>query len=262
MLPFGAVTPVPIGTKITSVLSSGLLNISGIETIPTTQIANACAVYSNGYYILSVAGAGQSTNNIQWWLDVKRLSQDEVGNWGPWYGPMTGQTISCFFSQNGNGDGGELMAGEHTAKGYVYQVAQDGVYGDVAPATATATPIPLIWQSPYNPLGDPSLRCDIHKMEAELLGTSGQINVDFYDIDQMLKTGTNFNLSGTQTYWNDNYWGDGYWSNSSPTRQVIDLSPAIQPRRLSVVFRQNVANDKFELYSATVETLEQAQVFA
>ena len=262
MLPFGSVTPVPIGNKITSVLSSGLLNLSGIETIPTTQIANAAAVYNNGYYILSVAGAGASNNTVQWWLDVKRLAQDDTQFWGPWYGPMTGQSISCFFSQTGNGDGGELMAGEATAKGYVYQVAQDGVYGDITPSTAAAAPIPVIWQTAYNPLGNPTLRCTIHKLEAELLGTSGQINVDFSDIDQTLKTGNSFDLGGTQVYWNDYYWNEQYWSNSSPVRQVIDISPAILPRRLSFIFRQNVSNDKFELYSVTVEALEDSQVFA
>ena len=262
MLPFGSVTPVPIGNKITSVISSGLLNLSGIETIPTAQIANASAVYNDGYYILSVAGAGASNNTVQWWLDVKRLQQDDTQFWGPWYGPMTGQSISCFFSQTGNGDGGELMAGEATAKGYVYQVAQNGVYGDITPSTAVAAPISLIWQTAYNPLGNPTLRCTIHKLEAELLGTSGQINVDFFDIDQTLRTGNSFDLGGTQVYWNDGYWNDNYWSNSSPARQVIDLTPAILPRRLSVIFRQNVSDDKFELYSATVEALEDSQVFA
>jgi len=261
-LPFGSVTPIMLGTKITSVLNSGLLNISGIEAVPITQTANACAAYSsNGYYILSIAGSNQSVKNTQWWLDIRRLSQDGDGNWGPWYGPMTGQTISCFFSQTGNGDGGELIAGENTAKGYVYQVSQDGVYGDINPADGTVAPIPVVWQTPYNILSDP-LRSDVHKMEAQLLGTSGQINVDFLDIDQMLRTGDYFDPGGTQTFWNDVYWDEAYWSNAAPTRQVIDISPAIQPRRLSLVFRQNVSNDKFELYSAVVETIEQSQVFA
>jgi hypothetical protein len=263
MLPFGSVTPVPIGNKILSVLNSGLLNLQGLESLPPSQIQNACATYDSfhGYYILSFAGAGSSVNNIQYWLDITRLNQDADGNWGPWYGPMTGQTLSCFFTENGQGDSGQVLAGEGTAYGNVYQISADGVYGDVVPSSGAVQTIPVYWLTSYNPLKDP-LRCDIHKMEAQLLATSGTIQVNLYDMNQSLVMGNQFNMSSSATLWNQYYWGQTYWANSAPTRQVIDISPAVQPRRLALGFSQNVSNDKFELYEVTAEAVEQAQPFA
>ncbi len=257
MLPFGAVTPVPVGDKIISRLT----DTTGIETIPTTQLANACACYHDGYYKLAVAGSGQTTNNTQWWFDVNRLYQDDNGHFGPWYGPMTGQNISCFFVQNGNGDGGECMAGEGTAKGYVYQVGRNDVYGDISPTTATATTVQVQWKTFFNPLGQPILRKDVHKVEAELRAVLGNINVDFYDIDTVLKTGDSFTLSN-YIFWDDAYWGEQYWNNTIPTRRIIDVSPAIQPRRLAIIVGHSVSNDTFELYGFKVDAVEQSQIFA
>ena len=257
MLPFGAVTPMPVGDKI----RSKLIGFGGLETVPNIQIKNACACYHDGFYKLSVAEDGQTTNGVQWWLDINRLTQDENGHAGPWYGPMLGQTISCFAMQNGGGDGGECMAGEATAKGYVYQVGRNDVYGDVNPVDGTAASIPVQWQSFFNDLGNAALRTDVHKLEAELRAVLGSIGVSFYDIDTVLKTGDSFVLSA-YTYWNDLYWNDFYWNNTTPVRRVVDISPAIQPRRLSLVVTHNISNDTFELYSVKVETVEQAQVFA
>ncbi len=219
LIPFRSSTPIPIGTKI----HSNFLGTEGIENIPTAQIKNACAVYHNGYYILSYAKSGQTTNTAQFWLDVTRMSQDEDGHWGPWYGPMVGQTISCFATQNGTADSGELMAGESTAKGYVYQVNQDTIYGDIDPSDVSTKDIEIQYQTYYNPLGSPHLRSDVHRVEAELLDVLGTVNVDFHDISGSLKTGDSFSLSGSAIYWDDLYWNEFYWSSSNPTRVVLDI---------------------------------------
>jgi hypothetical protein len=258
LLPFNDVSPVPVGTKI----RSNFQGTKGIESIPDAQMVNAAAIYHDGYYKLSFASTNSSYNNVQYWADVKRGFKDDDGSFGPWYGPMTGQTISCFANMNGHGDSGNLLGGEASDYGYVYTLDDDGSYADIVPSTAASQSISVAYQTPYNPLGNANLRKDVHKIEAELLDVLGTVNVEFHDITGSLKTGDSFGLSGSAEYFNDNYWGDEYWSSSMPTRQVVDISPAIQPRRLSITIKHNSALDTFELYSLNAEVKEQAIVFA
>ena len=255
LLPFGSVTPVPVGTKI----QSNTPFIEGIETIPETEMENAAAVYHNGFYKLSVARSGQTANNVQWWLDIERLYQDEDGQWGSWYGPMLGQTISCYVAQNGAGDDGELMAGEASAKGYVYQVGNRDVWGDVDPTDASAKAIQVYWKSFYHPLGNDAVRKDVHKAEFVLLESSGTINIEFHDIDTVLKSNDNFSLG--DVFWDDFYWDEEYWSGRNPVRQQVHISPAIQPRRLAIVVEHTNETDVFELQGVKVAATEQNQVF-
>jgi hypothetical protein len=223
---------------------------------------NACAIYQDGYYKLSCTTTNGSFNTFQYWADVKRGFKDDDGSFGPWYGPMLGQSISCFANMNGFGDGGNLLGGEGDSKGYVYTLDDDGSYADVTVATTYAKDISLAFQTPYNPMGDANLRKDVHKIEAELLDVLGTVNVEFHDITGSLKIGDSFGLSGGAEYWNDNDWYYEYWSSSKPTRQVVDISPAIQPRRCSIIIKHNNGTDTFELYSLNAEVKEQAIVFA
>ena len=227
ILPFNASIPTPIGDKI----RSNIQGVEGIENIPAGQISDACAVYHNGFYKLSVTQSGQTVNKIQFWLDVTRLSIDEKRMYGPWYGPMTGQSISVFANQDGNGDSGELMAGEDdpTTGGFVYQVDRVGVYND------SNTSYTVKYQTFYNPLGTTFLNKDIHQLEFELLDIEGTVGVQFYDITGLIKTGDSIPLSGSALYWDDFYWDEQYWSSSQPTRQRTPISPALNARRFSIL---------------------------
>lgn len=258
MLPFGSVSPVPISDKITG---AGAAEFSGLENAAASEVTNACACYHDGYYKLSFAEAGQTTNSTQYWLDVRRLSQDGDGFYGPWYGPMKGTAFSCFFVESGTGDIGSLLAGEGSAKGYVYQANGKGVYSDINPTTAGTQSISVEWMTFYNPIGAEPLRKDVHKMELQLLNSLGDVNVDFYDLDTKLKIGDVIKQI-VFTFWNDGYWNDYYFNGSAAIRSVIDISPPVQPRRLSLVIRQNINNDAFELYAVNVQVIEQNQVFA
>lgn len=253
LLPFNSLTPIPVSQKIFSNHSS----FEGIESIPSGQMPNACAVYHKGFYILSVAQSGQTTNNVQWWLDVSRLQQDENGHWGPWYGQMLGQSISCFALQNGHGDSGELLGGESDSSvgSYVYFLNDLGIFGD------NNSSIQVIYQTFFHPLGNFNFKKNIHKIEAELLDVLGTVIVGYSDIAGSLKTNDNFGLSGFAIYWNDNYWGEQDWSSSSPTRQKVSVSPTIEPRRMALTIEHNRSDDKFELYSLNVEAKEKGLVF-
>ena len=258
LLPFDSATPIPVSDKIQSVLAGE----EGLEKIPAAQIANACAVYHDGFYKLSVARQGQSTNNAQWWVDMNRGHQDEDSHHGPWYGPMLGQTISVFAKQQGAGDVGELLGGEATAKGYVYELGDNDTFGDVNPSDASTKVIQVFYQTPYNDLtGNPHLEKDIHTIEAELLDILGTVNVDFHDITGSLKTGDSFGLSGSAEFWNDNFWNDEDWSSSGPTRLQVEISPVIKTRRLSLLIKYSSSNDRFELYGLSAIPKENAAIY-
>lgn len=253
ILPFNSSTPIPIGDKIRSKIQG----VEGIEKIPAAQITNACAIYHDGYYKLSVATSGQSVNNVQYWLDVNRLFQDESGLYGPWYGPMTGEAISVFAVQNGSGDDGQLMAGEADAStgSFIYEVGQNDVFGD------SGTAIQNFYQTYYNPQGAFEFTKTAHIMEVELLDVLGTVNVGFFDIEGSLTTGSGVGLSGSAIYWDDNYWNDEYWSSSVPTRQVLRMSPAIQYRRLGLQISHSSSDDTFELYALRVKATEENKDF-
>jgi hypothetical protein len=249
LLPFESSTPIPIGDKI----RSNIGGVEGVEKIPAAQISNACAVYHDGYYKLSFTPSGGAINDTQFWLDVNRMFQDESGFAGPWYGPMIGENISVFAIQAGNGDDGQLMAGEAdaTVGSFVYEVGQNDVFSD------SGTAIQIYYETFYNPLGSTSLNKSIHRMEAELLDVLGTVNINFKDITGSLKTGDSFGLSGNAIYWDDAYWNDEYWSSSAPTRQVVEISPAINTRRLLLSIDHSSDDDTFELYALRVKATEE-----
>lgn len=253
LLPFNSSVPIPVGTKILS----NNANIEGIENIPAGQIENACAVYHDGYYKLSVTKSGGSINTNQWWLDVDRLALDESGYAGPWFGPMTGQSISCFVNQSGNGDTGELMAGEAdaTVGSFVYQVARGGINTDVSVA------MDLQFQSFYHPLGNLEFQKSINQGEVSLLNTEGTISVDFFDITGNVKTGDSLALSTTAVYWDDLYWDEFYWSSTQPTRTRLPVSAALKVRSLGIKLSQNTTLDTFEVYNISVKASEENLAF-
>ena len=254
LLPFNSSTPIPIGDKI----RSNIQGVEGIESMPAGQLADACATYHEGYYKLSIAQSGQTINKVQFWLDVPRLSTDEKGMVGPWYGPMTGQSISVFANQDGNGDVGELMAGEDdpTIGSFVYQVGRIGVYADAN------TSFNLKYQTFYNPLRNTYVNKDVHQIEFELLDIEGTVGVSFHDITGLIKTGDTIPLAGSSFFWDDFYWDEQYWSSSLPTRQRVPITPALNSRRFSIVLEYNNASDTFELYSIKVKATENNDVFA
>jgi hypothetical protein len=256
LLQFNTSTPVPIGQKITSLIY--LSGIDGIEDTPAGQIHLACAVYHDGFYKLSLAPESGTTNSIQWWLDIDKMATDENGLVGPWFGPMTGETFSCFAAQTGNGDSGELMAGDGTGatgKSLVYQAGQRGINA------TDGTAMEIQFKSFYNPLGSIGYRKEIHNLEVELKEVTGTTVFNFTDIDGSLNSGGNISLTASTTLWGTFNWGDVNWSSALPIREQINISPAILPRRLSIQMTHSSATDTWELYALRAEVKESNLLF-
>lgn len=252
LLPFDTSTPIPIGRKITS--NYDFLT-QGVEDMPSTLTSGCCATYHRGYYILSVPSQYGTYNNTQWWLDVNHLYSD--GEYGPWFGPMTGQSINCFATQDGTGDTGELLGGEaNSATGsYIYECNKRGVHSD------NGTAIDVVYRTFYNPLNDISVLKNVAFIESEILDTSSDVNVSLNDIEGSLTQPTRFNLSTNSYYWSSMYWGEQYWNNTKPIRVQAEINPLIQCRRLAIQLEHNSSSDKFELYGLRVNALEQEKVY-
>jgi hypothetical protein len=259
LLPFKTSTPIPVGQKITSLIY--LAGVDGIEDTPSGQIATACAVYHGGFYKLSITPEGGSTNTRQWWADIDRSSIDENGLAGPWYGPMEGETISCFATQTGNGDSGQLMAGDGsgaTGKSLVYQVGQRGV------TSTDGTAIEVVYRTPFNQIGNSGYRKSIHNIELEWKEVVGTISIGFTDIDGSLGSGETFGSITSLLVWNSSFNWDGSetWQSSLPIRSQVNVSPAVLPRRLSITLTHSTADDTFELYGMRAEVKEENLLFA
>jgi len=260
LLPFGASTPIVVSKQIHSTS-----DYEGIENIPAGQVENACAVYHDGYYKLSVARSGQTSNNSQWWLEIDRLIQKPDGYYGPWYGPMLGRTISCYEVQDGPADIGQLIAGESTDKGFIYEMDVLSTTSDYDPAAATTKAIDCRYKSFNNPLGQLALAKDVHKIELELRDINGTVDIEYHDITGAVKSGDSISLSGGALKWDNTFTWDGsrtWGRGEAPLRQVLNLSPNLQARRLAIIANHNSSSEKFELYAIRAEAIEQDIVFA
>lgn len=253
ILQTGSYQIVPIGHKIRS---NNVLQ-TGIEAIPVGKIANAAAIYDNGFYKLSFTPSGGTLNTQQFWLDVDRLYFDERGHAGPWYGPMTGMTIGMFVNQKGTGDDGRMIGGEAGANGYVYRMNETGVYAD---NTAAMT---MTFQSAYEPYADAASDSRITQSEIEMLTITGSANMSFYDTIGSISGNTAFGGEQTVTYWGDSSWGDVYWQGTGyPVRVKIQhYHENIIGRRISTRLNYTSSSDSIKIYSIKHECKPTRQVF-
>ena len=249
ILPFNSLTPVPVGHKITA---EGNQKEDGLESIPSGQLPNASAVYHDGFYKLSIAATGATTNNRQWWLDIARLVRDENRYWGPWYGPMKGMTFHGQTVLSGPGDNGEWYGGESNATvgGFVYEASQIGTFSD----SGTAMDIEL--QTFYNPLSVQTLNKVLHHLEFELLSTSGSYNIDYFDTIQKIKNGDVLSLTDETVQWGAAQWGTFKWQATGPSRLRHQIDPAIHTKYLSILVKFTSSTD-VRIYKIMAEEQQQ-----
>ena len=247
ILPFDSLTPIPIGQKITS---AGNIKEDGLESIPSSQTKNASAVYHDGFYKLSVASTGATTNDRQWWLDIARLSRDKNKYWGPWYGPMKGMTFHGQTVLSGPGDNSEWYAGESGNNGYVYEASQDGTYSDNGVAMNIAL------QTFYNPLSAATLTKVLHHLELELLSTSGTYNIDYFDTIRKIKGSDTLKLADDTIQWGAQQWGTFKWQTTGPSRVRNPIDPAIHTKYLSILIKFTSSTD-VRIYRIMTEELQQ-----
>lgn len=253
LLPFDSLNPIPIGDNIRSESEE----VDGIENIPASQLPNASAVYHNGFYKLSVANSGASINNRQWWLNVNGLLLDQSNNtFGPWFGPMEGMVFLAQITQDGPGDSGELFAGEGDASvgSFVYQGSIPGTFSD------SGSGIESIWQTYYNPLGNPAVQTTVHLLELELLTQGATITFDYRDITGIRRTSDLLTITTSSIFYGDEFYGVSNYSGISPSRHKVSVDPAIQTRFLQMLIK-NTGGIKLEYYALRIQTDEDTEGF-
>lgn len=216
----------------------------GIESIPGAQMSKCHAVYHDGFYKLFIVRQGGTVPAMQWWLDVSAGAQDRDGFYGPWFGPMLGQTISAAVVQNGPGDGNTLIGGEGTAAtgGYVYTM--DTTNADQGAA------ITMIYQTHYDPHKLPTRNKLVYQGEFEYGDVEGSLVIGSYDTTGLASTPESETLVGdTAVYWDEQFWDDFYWSTAGlPRRHVFTPTDRVIVRYLSWRLEYSSASDRFKLF--------------
>ena len=246
LIPYGSIQIIPIG----EVIRSGTTASPGIESIPDAQLPKACAAFHDGFYILAYATSGDTTNSQQMWLDVTRLGKTENGEWGPWFGPMTGMSVSCFVTQHGPGDDGRLIAGSGLADGFVYKGNEKDTLADNGAAIAVR------YQTHHEFLSDSeSLNVAMEQMELEMRPMQGSIVGSCQDTIGPAGQGVTFTPVGTATYWDDAYWGEQDWTGGeTPIRGIVRLDDAnARGRQMATEFQFSSATERFELFALRQE---------
>jgi hypothetical protein len=257
ILPFNSATPIAVGSKIQS--EQG--DITGIDNIPSGQLGNASAVYHDGFYKLSITKSGGSYNTEQWWLDITRFQGDQDGVFGPWYGPMIGQSIGPQITLTGTGDIGQHYAGEGQDKGFVYEISKDTQRSDVEVSDGSAKEITCSWKTYYNPLNNPAFRKQIGLIEAEFLDTDDSVSASFNDIDGLLRSATNFQLQTSAVLWGAQNWGAFTWNDFGRTRKKLPISPVISPRRMCITLTNSSSDNDFKIFTLLAKAVEGNQEF-
>jgi len=238
LLPYRSVQIIPIGHNI----MSNRPEINGLEGIPPGQLPEVCAVYHDGFYKLAFAESGTATNGIQYWLDVDRMQQNQMGHWGPWYGPMSGMSISVFVNQSGSGDDGKLIGGNDNATGYVYDM------NDVDTYTDDGTAIAMTYQSRHEM--NPGYDSRIMRTEMESKDQDNDVTMIFEDTIQTIGSSVQIATEKTGISWDDYYWDDVYWESSGITaRRIIEYyDQLLIGRHISTKLNYSSSTDRFELY--------------
>ena len=183
---------------------------------------------------------------------IARLERDENRFWGPWYGPMKGMNFHGQTVLSGPGDNGEWYGGESKAAtgAFVYEAGQAGTFADNSVAMA------IEFQSFYNSLSVQTLNKVLHKLEIELLSTSGSYNIDYFDTIGKIKNGDVLSLVDDTILWGAGVWGSFKWQSTGPSREQFPIDPAIHCKYLSLLIKFT-SSTEVKLYKIMVEELQQ-----
>ena len=259
LLPFESLVPIPIGENIRSKISG----FTGLDSLSSTTVNTARAVYHDGFYKLTIPGSGSVINNEQWWLDVfsafnKSNSQSIVNRALSigWFGPMTGMTFSEMHSMTGAGDFDDLVAGEGDSSvgAFVYDINDLNLDDD-------GTAIPYNWISWYNPISSPFLDTVAHHIELELLNTNNTMLVAYRDSAGGASDSTsNITIAGTGSIYNEVYYGEVYYGGLDQTRIREGIVPPLKQRFVALDL-SGEASVKVEIYAFRLEEAQQNMPF-
>ena len=180
-MPEGSLTGRYVGDKLQSTGST-----AGIESTNTAALAGVWMKYFDHMLILSIPTGSSVYASTQFWMDMRELRNHPER--GPvWYGPMIGQTVSCAWVENQQGDntlrGGE---GNSSTGVFVYTLRVPSVFTD---AVGTAdNNITMIYQTPFKDFGTTSREKYVQAIHADCNEFAGTATVDLLDLEGALAT--------------------------------------------------------------------------
>lgn len=182
-VPAGRTVGRMVGTRI---VNTGGSSTTGLESLQTTTANEAWVIYREPYLMIGFTPNSGTYNTTQYWMDMNKFRENP--NVPIWYGPMTGQSISCVWNENQQGDNG-LYGGEaNSSTGiFVYNLRADSVYQDKV--GTTATDITYVYSTYLKSGGAPSREKYVQSVEVEMNTVSGQPTVDIADISGAILTG-------------------------------------------------------------------------
>lgn len=125
-VPTGHTRGVMVGTRI---INTGGSATKGLEELDVANGDDCWLIYHEPYLMLGYRIVGETNVTRQYWMDLNKF---RVNTDIPvWYGPMTGQSLSCVWQEIAQGDYG-LYGGEGDASEgiFVYQVREPSTYTD------------------------------------------------------------------------------------------------------------------------------------
>lgn len=174
-IPEGTFTVRYIGDKLQSSDS-----ISSITRTNTTHLNKVWMTYYNNFLMLGIPMAGASYPTWQWWLDIRALRNDPTIP--VWYGPMTGQSLSCVWAETQQGNNA-LYGGEANPANdaHIYQLRVPNTIVDAAGLDDVT--IECTYVSNYKDLGTPSREKYIQAVHLDLGASDGTTLVSLNDLD-------------------------------------------------------------------------------
>jgi len=226
-----------------SLIRSNRVDLEGIEQIPTGQMGKPFAVYHDGFYKLFFPATGGTHNSLQYWLDISRFKIGRDGFWGPWYGPMKGQSIAHAIVQNGPGDNGKLFGGEGNA------VTGSLIYQLDSGNSDNGNAIDYLYQTNFSAHQRKKHTKIVNTIDIEMASVDGTLNVSFFDTTGTQSSGEQIALISDSVFWGEKTWDDFFWTAAGvPVRQEIVPGNKLIIRYLSIVFQFSSTTEQFKLY--------------
>lgn len=218
--------PKKVGTRIYPRLS----------TVLRTQLPDACAVYHDGFYKLSVAAGGGTTNTEQYWGDVLSVvdgATDEI----EWYGPATNLALRCFILFDAPADALELRGGSDTV-GTIWKLAQSESYVD-----GSDTIVGKIHTKEFNE--DDPLRDKIWNgfTFGYLKSATGSLSLDI--VRDSGRAFTSETLSWTQSgaLWDDAQWDEDLWAGEEYVEEAVNPDERLVGKTVQLQMTHSTASD-------------------
>ncbi len=236
-----------VATNIASDLQSQVIEPDMFQ-VQETYLNNITGiVYKNRAFITLTYQSPNTTNNriYVWDFSLSNVNKRQIASWVPWKG-INVQQFAVY--------SGKLYGASSTSNGYVYQVADTGVYSDDGSAIDS-----YYWTKEFPGFPEDTNYTKDFRYLNFLYDNSGSYQMTLrYRTDSDAGVGNyqNIDLTSGGSVWgsgvNGLTWGVGKWGGGvAQTEKRVFFGAALRGKRLQIRFdNQNTVNQRFAVYRA------------